>query len=83
MEYQEYINLGFKRVEANDTVELKRTGYSGFVLTKKLRDKVYIEVYAGSLCEPKLYVEKKNSIECFILQLTSDDILELLNENKL
>ena len=81
MEYQEYINLGFKRIETNDTVEFKRTGYSGFVLSKKLRDKVYIEVYAGDLRDPKLYVEKKNSIECFILQLTREDILELLNED--
>jgi hypothetical protein len=80
MEYQEYISLGFERVELNDTVEFKRTGYNGFVLTKKLRSGVCIEVCSGSLFEPKLYIEKKNSIECFILQLTSDDILDLLNE---
>ncbi len=81
MEYQEYINLGFKRVETNDTVELKRTGYGGFILTKKLRSGVFIEANSESLDDPKLYVEKKNSIECFILQLTREDILELLNEN--
>ena len=80
MEYQEYINLGFKRVETSDSVEFKRTGYSGFILTKKLRDKVYIEACSGSLLDPKLYVEKQNSIECFILALAREDILELLNE---
>ena len=81
MEYQEYINLGFERVEISDTVEFKRTGYSGFILTKKLRSGVFIEAYSGSLDDPKLYIEKKNSIECFILQLTREDILELLNED--
>jgi len=79
MEYQEYINLGFKRVETSDTVEFQRTGYSGFILSKKLRSGVFIEAYSGDLFDPKLYVEKKNSIECFILQLTREDILELLN----
>lgn len=80
MEYQEYINLGFKRVETNDTVELKRTGYSGFILSKKLRSGVTIEVCSEELCNPKLYIQKKNSIECFILELTREDILELLNQ---
>ena len=80
MEYQEYINLGFERVETSDTVEFKRTGYSGFILTKKLRSGVFIESYSGSLDDPKLYIVKKNSDECFILQLTREDILELLNQ---
>ena len=80
MEYQEYINLGFKRVETNDTVELKRTGYSGFILSKKLRSGVFIEACSGDLFNPKLYIKKKNSIECFILQLTREDILELSNQ---
>ena len=52
---------------------------SGFILTKKLRSGVFIEAYSGSLDDPKLYIEKKNSSECFILQLTREDILELLN----
>lgn len=80
MQYQEYINLGFKRVETSDTVEFQRTGYSGFILIKKLRNNVTIEVSSEELCNPKLYIQKKNSIECFILELTSEDILELLNE---
>jgi len=80
MEYQEYISLGFKRIETNDAVELKRTGYAGFILTKKLRNGVFIDVYSGDLLDPKLYVKKKNSIECFILQLSREDILELLSE---
>jgi len=80
MEYQEYISLGFKRIETNDTVELKMTGYAGFILTKKLRNGVFIEAYSGDLLDAKLYVEKKNSIECFILQLSREDILELLSQ---
>jgi hypothetical protein len=80
MEYQEYISLGFKRIETNDTVEFKMTGYSGFILSKELRKEVYIEVCSGDLLTPKLYINKKNSIECFILQLSREDILELLSE---
>jgi hypothetical protein len=59
MEYQEYISLGFKRIETNDAVELKRTGYAGFILTKKLRNGVFIDVFSGDLLDPKLYLNKK------------------------
>jgi hypothetical protein len=79
MEYQEYIDLGFERIDTNDTVEFSRSGYNGFILSKQLKKGVTIEVCSDNLGQPRLYIEKKNQdIECFILRLNKDQILELL-----
>ena len=79
MKYQDYIDLDFKRIDISDEVSFERTGYKGFILTKKLRKGVDIEVYSDSMDEPRLYIEKKDhDIECFILRLNKEQILELL-----
>ena len=79
MNYQEYIDLGFERIDINDEVSFERNGYKGFILTKKLRKGVNIEVCSDNLNQPRLYIEKKDhDIECFILRLNKDMIIELL-----
>jgi hypothetical protein len=79
MNYQEYIDLGFERIDINDEVSFERNGYKGFILTKKLRKGVNIEVCSDNLGQPRLYIEKKDhDIECFILRLNKDMIIELL-----
>lgn len=35
MEYQKYIDLGFKRIDTSCQAEFKRSGYYGFALEKK------------------------------------------------
>ncbi len=79
MNYQEYIDLGFERIDINDEVSFERNGYKGFILTKKLRKGVNIEVCSDNLGQPRLYIEKKDhDIENFILRLNKDMIIELL-----
>lgn len=79
MEYQEYIDLGFERIDVSDGEEFRRSGYNGFVLTKQLRKGVTIEVCSDNLGQPRLYIEKKDQdMENFILRLTKDQIKELL-----
>lgn len=78
MKYQEYIDLGFERIEMNCSIELKRTGYYGFVLAKKLNPSCCIEVVSGELNEPKLYINKDKGVSCHILPLNKEQILELL-----
>ena len=79
MNYQEYIDLGFERIDINDEVSFKRNGYKGFILTKKLRKGVNIEVCSDNLDQPRLYIEKKDQdIENFILRLNKGMIIELL-----
>jgi hypothetical protein len=79
MNYQEYIDLGFERIDINDEVSFERNGYKGFILTKKLRKGVNIEVCSDNLDQPRLYIEKKDhDIENFILRLNKDMIIELL-----
>lgn len=58
MKYEEYLKLGFTRQELDDVVELKNSGYGGFVLTKELNKTICIEVCYPELDKPKLYVEK-------------------------
>ena len=61
MTYEDYIDLGFKRVDLDDSVEVSETGYPGFSLTKKLNRDVTIEVYWRELEWPALYIRKKKS----------------------
>ena len=78
MNYEKYINLGFKRIELDDTVEFKQTGYYGFVLSKKLSKNVCIEVCSGALDKPKLYIKKNASDTNHILNLTPEMVVNLL-----
>lgn len=80
MNYEKYTSLGFKRIELNDTVEFKQTGYHGFVLTKKISKNVCIEVCSGGLDKPKLYIKKNNSDTNYILNLTPEMVVDLLTK---
>jgi len=80
MNYENYINLGFKRIDMNDNVEFKQTGYYGFVLTKQVNKKIVIEVTAGELDKPKLYIKKINCSTCHSLDLTPEMVIDLLTK---
>ncbi len=78
MEYQEYIKLGFTRGDTNDSVEFKRTGYSGFYLEKKVNKRLSISVNAGELDRPKLYLKKYGQETCHIFNITGEMVRDLL-----
>lgn len=80
MTYQQYIDLGFERINMGDTVEQKRTGYSGYTLRKEISDRIIIEVYWAELETPKMYIKKLNSDTCHTLILTSVMVNDLLGE---
>ena len=61
MTYQDYIALGFERIDLDDSVEFKQTGYGGFALTKKLNENIMVEVAYPNLNEPNLYIRKGES----------------------
>lgn len=77
MKYQEYIQLGFERTEFEDRVEIEKTGYGGFSLTKRITDKITVEVYSSELDNPKMYISKRNSETCHIISLTDEMIRDL------
>ena len=78
MEYQEYIELGFKRTDLNDNVEFKQTGYYGFCLGAKINKKLSIYVSASELDKPKLYIKKRNSETYHIILITCEMVKDLL-----
>ena len=80
MEYQEYINLGFKRCDLICSVEFRQTGYGGFVLSKEINKKQSIEVTSGELDKPKLYIKKKDSDTYHIIPITPDAVIDLLEK---
>lgn len=79
MTYKEYIELGFKRVEMNDTVEAHKTGYTGFTLHKELNDKMFIEAYWTELDKPTLYIIKRDTSDCtrHLLNITTEMVKDL------
>ena len=77
MNYQNYIELGFKRLDINDSVEFKETGYEGYVLLYELGRDNTIEVHFRELDKPKLYMPKNEKQENHIIILTTEQVLEL------
>ena len=64
MKYKDYIEMGFERVDINDSVELDQTGYGGFILTRELNDRIAIEVSSGELDKPNMYIQKRGTESC-------------------
>lgn len=69
MNYQDYIDLGFKRIDINDSVEFRRHGYSGYLLVKKINKRMRIEVHFTELDNPILYINKKDSETTYSIDL--------------
>lgn len=83
MTYEDYIKLGFKRLELNCSVELKTSGYGGFVLTKQLNKTISIEVCYLELNEPKLYIERSKEPEHYhTIKITPEMVVDLINSFK-
>lgn len=77
MDYQEYIDLGFKRVEMNDSIEFRQTGYTGFALNKKITEKLSIEATSGDLDKPKMYIKKSNGYSYHVISITPSAVVDL------
>jgi hypothetical protein len=80
MNYQDYINLGFQRIDLDDGVEFKQTGYGGFALTKKLNENIMVEVAYPTLNEPNLYIKKRESDTWHIFPIPIAAIKDLFRE---
>ena len=74
MYYKDYIKLGFRRTDMNDSVEFDQTGYPGYILTKQLAKGVSIELCAGELDSPKLYIKKNFDGDCIVLPITIEQV---------
>jgi hypothetical protein len=79
MYYKKYIDLGFKRIDMNDSVEFSQTGFYGFVLEKKLNKKIMLGVSSGELDRPLLYISKKGSDTYHIIPIKEDCLIDLCN----
>ena len=66
MNYKEYLNLGFKRVNLDDNVEECQTGYKGYFLFKRLSSRMYLEVYYREMNEPILVIKPKDKHDLHI-----------------
>lgn len=56
MTYQDYIDLGFTRLDVNDSVEKQNTGYGGFHLERKINERITVSVYWNELDKPQLHI---------------------------
>lgn len=79
MEYQKYIDLGFKRTELDCPVEFKQTGYYGFALEKKINDKIMVCVTSEKLDKPKLYIKKINTYSYHIIPISIETVIDLFS----
>ena len=80
MIYQDYIDLGFTRTDISDAVEFETTGYHGFILTKQINERVFIELCAGEFDRPKLYIKKSYDGGYNIFTLTGEAVRDMFIE---
>jgi len=78
MWYENYIELGFDRIEMNDEVEFRKTGYRGYILVKKITDKITIEVDWENLDKPRLLIHKPIEGQVHRIELTSEIVKDLI-----
>jgi hypothetical protein len=78
MNYQDYIDLGFKRTDMDDNVEFRQTGYYGYNLEKKINKTTLLVVYSGELDKPRLYIKKKNNLLYHIIVITPEIVKDLV-----
>lgn len=77
MNYQKYIELGFKRIDMNCSVEFSQNGYYGFSLEKKINKRQCICVTSGELDNPKLYIKKQKSETYHIIPISTEVVIDL------
>ena len=82
MNYQDYIDLGFKRTDMNDSVEFKQTGYYGYCLEKSYNKKISVCLCGGELDKPKLYIKKLNSETYHIIEINCEMVKDLFCKPK-
>lgn len=78
MLYNDYILLGFKRINLNDEVEFKQTGYYGYCLEKKVNSEISISVNSGELDKPRLYIKKRNEDAYHIYVISPECVKDML-----
>ena len=78
MKYEDYMKLGFGRLDLNDSVEFDQIGYYGFYLKIELSDKMSIGVSSGDLDKPKLYIKRANEERYHIIPITGEIVKDLL-----
>lgn len=78
MKYQQYIDLGFRRTDMQDSVEFKETGYYGFALEKKLKRGLLICVCSPELDKPKMYIPKIGTETYHIINITCEMVMDLV-----
>lgn len=82
MNYQDYIDLGFTRHDMNDDVEMRETGYGGFILSLTLREGLVIEVSTPAL-KPKLYISiNKDENKFHEVDIPHGALIDLINKFK-
>lgn len=79
LKYEDYIKMGFERIEMNCNVEFNRTGYRGFALEKKINNSMMICVSSGDLNSPKLYVKKAFSETYHIIPIPTEAVTSIVN----
>jgi hypothetical protein len=77
MKYIKYIELGFERIDVDDAIEFKETGYSGFILKKTITDKIEIYVNGQRLDIPKLYIRRTQTDSYHIINITPECVIDL------
>lgn len=82
MNYKNYIDLGFKRTDMNDSVEFKETGYYGYYLEKHHNKHILICASSGELDKPKMYIKKANEETYHIIQITFEMVEDLCYKPK-
>jgi len=80
MKYEDYIKLGFDRVDLHDPIVISETGYGGFSLSKNVNEIISVSVYSEELDNPKMYIRKGLSDTYHIISITDGIVKSLFQQ---
>jgi hypothetical protein len=79
MRYKNYVDLGFERIDMNDSVEFDETGWGGYALEKEINSSMSIGVDSRNLSKPNLYIKKYYEKEIYhIIQISIECMKDLI-----
>lgn len=79
MQYIDYINLEFKRIDYTDDVVFKNNGFHPFILERKINDRVKVYATSDELYNPILQIGKdEDKVER--IPLTESQVFKMFGE---
>lgn len=82
MDYSEYIELKFTRLDFKDEVEFDRLGRNAFLLTRKVNGRVDVAASSEKLDKPMLYIKIGDTEYHHVIDIPETAVRDIFADEK-